>query len=309
MGVNASVTKKLNRWLVMAGLDFHIVFTLFLRGWTVFAGGLTIFLLPLGLSPVEQGYYFSFSSLLALQVFFELGLNQIVVQQVSHEVAYLREVEEGQFHGGPAHVGRLTSLLKFLKKWYATAAVFFALFAAVAGVFFYAREGSASPGVWMGPWFLMVMATSGNLWLSPGLAVLEGAGKVGQVARLRLTQSLLGIAFFWGLLFSGAGLWAAPAVPLLNVICTGYWLRTRRLKVDCLAPDGIKEVIAMHWRTDILPLQWRIALSWVSGYLIFNLFTTVVFSRFGPIEAGRLGLALTVFSAISSVGMSWINAN
>jgi hypothetical protein len=64
----------------------------------------------------------------------------------------------------------------------------------------------------------------------------------------------------------------------------------------------------LSWRADVLPLQWRIALSWASGYLIFNLFTPTVFSRFGAVEAGKLGMALTIFSAISTIGMSWVNA-
>jgi hypothetical protein len=46
----------------------------------------------------------------------------------------------------------------------------------------------------------------------------------------------------------------------------------------------------------------------MSGYFIFNLFTPLVFMHQGPVEAGRLGLALSAFNAVSTIGMSWVNA-
>lgn len=110
------------------------------------------------------------------------------------------------------------------------------------------------------------------------------------------------------MLISGMGLWAATAVPLASVICTAYWLKMRAKEPYMFSEVAIERQNQIRWRTEVFPLQWRIALSWISGYLIFNLFTPVVFSRQGAVEAGRLGMALTVFGAISTVGMSWVNA-
>src|SRR6185312_14780064 len=64
----------------------------------------------------------------------------------------------------------------------------------------------------------------------------------------------------------------------------------------------------INWRKDIFPFQWRIAISWISGYFIFQLFTPLAFSKLGAVEAGRLGISMAVFSALLTVGMSWINA-
>jgi hypothetical protein len=61
--------KFINRWLIYSGLDFHILITLIFRGWVILAGGITVFLLPFWINPVEQGYYLNFGSALALQVF------------------------------------------------------------------------------------------------------------------------------------------------------------------------------------------------------------------------------------------------
>jgi NADH:ubiquinone oxidoreductase subunit K len=303
-----NIPDRLTRWRAVAGLDFHVLVTLLFRGWAIVAGGATVFLLPLWLSPTEQGYYFTFASVLALQIFFELGLNQIVVQQVSHELAHLTEAADGRLTGEESHLGRLSSLARLISRWYSVAALLFVVIGGISGTIFFLQKGTEPLSVWLGIWVVLVCATAVNLWLSPGLAVMEGCSKVGQVARLRLVQSVLGYAILWATLLSGGGLWVVTVVPLVSALCTGYWLRAHGDMLRWLSTRAVDIQNQLIWSKDVLPLQWRIALSWASGYLIFNLFTPMVFSHHGAIEAGRLGMALTVFSAISTIGMSWVNA-
>ncbi len=301
--------RTLARFSAVTGVDFHVLVTLLFRGWSVLAGAATVFLLPLWLSPTQQGYYFTFGSVLALQIFFELGLNQIVMQLVSHEVAHLIETADGRLAGEEAHLGRLSSLARLISRWYGVAALLFAVIGGIAGAIFFLQKGTEPLSVWLAIWIVLVSATAANLWLSPGLAVMEGCGKVGQVARLRLVQSVLGYAILWATLLSGGGLWATTVVPVVSALCTGYWLKAHGNMLHWLSSRAVDIKNQLSWRKDVLPLQWRIALSWASGYLIFNLFTPMVFSHHGAVEAGRLGMALTVFSAISTIGMSWVNAN
>jgi hypothetical protein len=195
-----------------------------------------------------------------------------------------------------------------ISRWYGVAALLFALIGGIAGALFFTQKGTEPMSVWLGVWVVLVAATAVNLWLSPGLAVMEGCGKVGQVARLRLVQSVLGYAILWVALLSGAGLWAATAVPVVSAVCTGYWLKAYGNMLRWLSGRGVDFKNQLSWRTDVLPLQWRISVSWISGYFIFNLFVPLVFVHRGAVEAGRFGMALTVFSAISTIGMSWVNA-
>ncbi|MFZ2123667.1 hypothetical protein [Rhodoferax sp.] len=299
---------KLSRWRAIAGLDFHVLVTLLFRGWAIVAGAATVFLLPLWLSPTEQGYYFTFASVLALQIFFELGLNQIVMQLVSHEVAHLTETADGRLTGKEAHLGRLSSLARLIRRWYGVAGMLFALIGGIAGALFFSQKGTEPMSVWLGVWVVLVGATAVNLWLSPGLAVMEGCAKVGQVARLRLAQSVLGYAILWAVLLSGAGLWAATAVPVVSAVCTAYWLKSHGDMLQWLSSRAVDLNNQLSWRADVLPLQWRISVSWISGYFIFNLFTPLVFANRGAVEAGQFGMALSVFSAVTTVGMSWVNA-
>ena len=302
------IYRKLSRWRAIAGLDFHVLVTLLFRGWTIVAGAGTVLLLPFWINPAEQGYYFTFASVLALQIFFELGLNQIVMQLVSHEVAHLTETTDGRLTGDESHLGRLSSLARLIRRWYGVAAMLFALIGGIAGAVFFTQKGTEPMSVWLGVWVVLVGATAANLWLSPGLAVMEGCGKVGQVARLRLVQSVLGYAFLWAALLSGAGLWAAVAVPVVSAVCTAYWVTARGNILRWLSSRAVDLKNELRWRTDVFPLQWRIALSWVSGYFVHFIFTPILFATQGAVEAGRFGMATAVFSAVSTLGMSWVNA-
>jgi hypothetical protein len=146
------------------------------------------------------------------------------------------------------------------------------------------------------------------LFLSPRLTVIEGTGQVGAVARLRLMQSMVGYCVMWTLLLLGTGLWAAVAVPAVSALATSLWLRRRGGIVREPTAAKIQSYETISWRRNVFPLQWRIAISWACGYIIFSLFTPIVFAIHGAVEAGRLGMAMTVFSAITTMGLSWINA-
>jgi O-antigen/teichoic acid export membrane protein len=63
----------------------------------------------------------------------------------------------------------------------------------------------------------------------------------------------------------------------------------------------------LSWRTDILPFQWRIALSWVSGYFASSLFIPVLFYYHGAIVAGQMGMTWTLTSTVLSIGLAWIS--
>ena len=58
---------------------------------------------------------------------------------------------------------------------------------------------------------------------------------------------------------------------------------------------------------EIFPYQWKIALSWISGYFIFQLFNPVLFATEGAVVAGQMGMTLSVLNAVQAFSMSWMN--
>lgn len=302
---------RIDRLLHVAGVDFHILVTLLFRGWSVLAGGITALLIPTFLSPSQQGYYYTFNAVLASQIFFELGLNHVLTQLTSHAAAHLRRVGEGRLDGELRWRIAIVSLLSLSTKWNAVMASLFFVALLIGGGLFFSHKGTLPTTQWLATWIVIIAAAAMNLAMSARLAICEGLGEVGQVARLRLRQSMAGYALLWLLLLSGQGLLATAAVPLVSVLGTAWWLSRQPLLKDLR--EGVASQLAVTqggyaYVRDIFPLQWKIALSWASGYFIFNFLTPVVFAQQGEVAAGRLGLALTIFSAISTVGISWISA-
>jgi hypothetical protein len=284
--------------------------TLLFRGWQIIAGGLMVLLIPLWLDKVEQGYYFTFASVLALQIFFELGMNQVIIQLVSHDFAHIRTGKDGQLTGDAKCIARLAELVMLLRRWYGIAAALFFVMISIGGAWFFSTKGNLPLSAWIGPWVLLTLGTAFNLYLSATLTVLEGCGEVAGVARMRTVQSIGGNILMWLALSMGVGLWAMPLVPIVGAGYTIFWLHTNGGPLDRLRryAGNITDKDLIRWRSDIFPFQWRIAVSWVSGYLIFQLFTPLAFAQFGAEEAGRLGITMLVFSGLVTVGMSWVNA-
>lgn len=297
---------RLANWMSMIGIDYHIAITLLMRSWTIVAGGVMVLTVPATLSLEQQGYYFTFNSLIGLQIFFELGLNQVITQITSSEMA-LRE--QSATETSENHLERIRSTLTKLRKWYRVAATLFFVVTLLAGSALFKHDGTLPMSQWLGPLIGLAGFTAINLYYSPMLAVTEGCGHVGQVARLRLSQSVIGFSLTWILLFAGLGLWAIPINALVASIWTSRWLNQENNVLRMFGNIGhAPSTHSIDWRREIFPFQWRIAISWMSGFLMYQLFTPLVFIHLGSATAGRLGLTIAIFTAIQSLGVSWFNA-
>jgi O-antigen/teichoic acid export membrane protein len=291
-----------------SGLDTHVLGTLLFRAWTVFAGFLTILVVPHWLSATEQGFYFTFSSLIALQVFFELGSTYVITQYSARQLSQL-DVQGKVIGGEPEAIARLARLLWLASRIYCLLGLIFLASVASLGTWFFSGSSSAPPH-WAFAWWLAVAATAGNLIVSPWLAAAEGLGRVGDVARLRTVQSIIGYGLAWSLMVTGHGLFSLASIAGAAMLGTIFWIVYHAKDLLRLARSGDREEVrsALSWKKDILPFQWRIAVSWASGYLIFQLFTPITFYLHGPEVAGKIGLALAITNALTTLAMSWVNA-
>ena len=304
------VVARLMRLGPLGGWDQQVTSTFLLRGWSIVAGVVMVLFIPTWLGKVEQGYYYTFASLLALQIFFELGMSQVVVLQVSRNAAQVTISDAGVLGGDTNRLNYLAALVRLLRRWYAAGGVLFFFLVGTAGLLFFSTHGHLPMAEWCGAWLLVTLGTAINLALSVNLAVLEGYGDVASVARMRVSQSIIGSAVMWVAFSLGASLWSVSIVPLVGAAYTYYWLSEHGILIRLLHKHAkVRGVLTIiNWRTDIFPLQWRIAVSWISGYFIFQLFTPLAFANLGPIEAGRLGISMTVFGALLNIGMSWVSA-
>ena len=305
-GGSSSIRQRLIHWI---WLDRAIVYTVLGRFWSSAAGVITVLLIARYLTPTEQGYYYTFYSLVALQIVFELGFSFVILQLAAHERAQLTFLPDGRIQGDAIAHSRLASVLQKAVRWYTVAGLIMAAALLPAGFYFFnAHRTADAEAAWRAPWCLLVLATMLAFQIDPVFSFLEGCGFVTQVAHRRLVQSITGGMLAWGALVTHHGLYS-PAMVILGQVAVGlaflFSRGLRRLLHGLLAyPTGENGV---GWRSEIWPFQWKIAVSWLCGYFIFQLYTPVLFAYQGPVAAGRMGMSLTISTAIGAVAMAWMS--
>ncbi|KUM03991.1 hypothetical protein KIF53_15020 [Chromobacterium subtsugae] len=289
------------------GLDRAILYVLLNRGWTLLAGFVTLYLISATMSKAEQGYYYTFSSILALQIFFELGFSGIIAQFASHEMAKLHW-RGGDIVGDSQSRQRLLSLFRLAIKWYGVISLLTVFLLNTAGFYFFSSSARQSGVDWHLPWMLLTLGATLNLFLSPLLALFEGSGLVANVSALRLMQSMVAYSSGWLLLLNDGKLYTAAAISIMTAAVGFYWLGKHYgafLKSLLQNLPG-KDDAGICWRREIWPMQWRIALSWLSGYFISQLFTPLAFRYQGTEAAGQLGMSLSIVTTMSTVASAWL---
>ena len=297
----------MRRLLGKAGIDRPIAHTLMGHGSAVIAGPITVVMIATLLTAEQQGYFYTFLSLAALNVFFELGLSYVVMQVAAHESASLTWSDEGTLGGDPSRLARIAALFGKATRWYATAAVLMVALLLPAGIAFFEQAGEASSDVtWRVPWALAVVSVALNLSITPFLAVLEGSGLVSQATFVRAIGNMAKSAALWIALAVGGGLYAVVAFNLAQFAWSAGWLLAQRRRFFADLWSRRSEAGDFDWRREVWPFQWRIALSWLSGYFLFQLFTPLMFEFEGAARAGQMGMSINVTGAILTVGMAWI---
>lgn len=289
------------------GLDKAIIFTVLARGWSSLGGLVTVFLIAHFLTPAEQGYYYTFGSLVALQIVFELGFSFVILQLASHETAHLVVSAEAKITGHPIHHARLASVLQKSVRWYAVAALIMMAALLPSGLYFFSGHSHVGqPVAWRMPWCSAVVAATLTFQIDPVFSFLEGCGYVSHVARVRFAQAMVGSLLAWTALASHHGLFA-PAMMITGQAVAGSSLlfQKRRLILDLLRHPT--EHHKIKWGIEVWPFQWRIGVSWLCGYFIFQLFNPVLFAYWGPTAAGQMGMSLNISNALMSVAIAWIN--
>jgi hypothetical protein len=289
------------------GLDGAVAFTSLARAVSIAGSTVTVLLIVRFLSPVEQGYYYTLLSLVALQMVFELGFAFVIQQLAAHECIHLELHECGSVSGDRVAHARLASTLQLSVRWYTVAAAAMGLILAPFGEFFFARHGA--PGAvrvaWRVPWLLAVAASMAGLWCQPFYSFLDGCGQVRTVAALRLRQAVVGMSLSWIALLLHHGLYS-PAMVVLGQITTGllFLATRRRLLMGLLRYQA--RVASIRWTREVWPFQWRIAVSWMCSYFTLQVFIPILFALRGPVEAGQMGMSLSIAGYMAGLVLPWI---
>jgi len=272
---------------------------------SMLAGPVIIVAVVSRLTPEGQGYYYTFNSLLAFQILFDMGSAQVLLQFASHEWSRLGLDGDGRITGSEEALAKLRSLLAFAVRWASGIAVVAGIVLGLAGTAMFSH--SANPGMrWLGPWVALCTVTAFNMLLTPIWALLEGCNRITQVYAYRFFANVAQNTCICCALFAGAGLWAIPLGAAATFsVSVAMLVRQHGAFLAQIRRAGHQAGIS--WRHHLLPVQWRFALSWWSGYFLTYFFTPILFRYYGPVVAGQMGMTWSVVSTIGALSTAWIS--
>jgi len=298
----------IKRWLSKtAGIDRAVAYAASGRIWQIIIGIINIVLIAHFITRPEQGYLYTFQSLLAFQILFDLNLASVLVQFAGHEMAHLKWLTRGTVDGDSGAKSRLASLIRISFKWYSIAAIMMLVLLTSAGyIFFKSKDVAPNPVVWQAPWMLICTAASILIIFTPILGIVEGCGKVAEVAGFRIIQDSAGALIYWIALSCGLRLFALPALFFTRVIVLLIYLLVvrGRFLIDLISMNMSRKIGFIE---EIWPFQWRFLVCSISNLLASSLMVPIIFAAQGPIVAGQLGMTLSITTALLSVSMVWIS--
>jgi hypothetical protein len=263
------------------------------RVWGLVSGLLVIYVITHEFTAVEQGYFYAFQSLGGAQFFFDLGIGVVLANLAGRKAA------EGLLRGDSGGAVGLRGILAFSLKWTMAAAVVMVLILGAIGV---AVFGDASKGLHDGRmlWLGYVALVAIVMVLNAHLSIFEGMGQVVPVAMIRTVQTSVNVVSLFVFARMGLGLQSMVLALLLSVLgalVAGAALLGPMLRGIFAHPGSEGR---MHWVRDVLSFQWRIAVSWMAGYVVFQALVPVLFDTAGAVDAGRFGITFQVFQSITS---------
>jgi hypothetical protein len=271
--------------------------------WKLLSGPMLLILVPLYLTAEAQGYWFTFISLAALAVFADMGFSTILLQFSAHEFAHLQFVDGKKLAGNEEHLNRIASLLRFALKWSLAMALLVFPFVLLVGYILLSKKSAEVD--WLIPWILYGVASVLVFMNSMLLSFIEGCDSVGDVQKIRFHISVITVGLTLVLLVGDCALYAL-AIGLLIGAIAGLSMIVYRYRTMLFQLYDLSRHITHAWKAEIMPLMWRYAISWVSGYFIFSIFTPIAFHYYGAVEAGKVGLSIAVCTAIFGIANIWI---
>ncbi|MFL2583839.1 MAG: glycosyltransferase [Gammaproteobacteria bacterium] len=267
-------------------------------------GGVTLLLLLELTSTDALGWYYSFVSLGAIYMVFDHGLSGILINKAAAEISRIKISSLDQLNESEQSACHKLCYASF--KQYKKITLLFWLTITPLGLYFFSFETGPFQS-WVLPWIALVTVLSFNLMLLPFSSILEGAGAIHEVYKVRLLYGLLGALVCWLLILNEALLWATVAVPFTSAAVQLYWILAKWKKL--IEFISIRPAQEMEWGEIMLPFEMRVAITILSGYALNQLITLILFQTHGATTAGIMAVSLTLVNMIALISFSTITSS
>lgn len=293
------------RRAVGGGVDKAIASAALFRVVTTLAGPLVALAILRFLSLEEQGYWYTFTSVMLIANYAELGLGQVIMQLVAHDWAR----GGADLTAKTESVCRIRSLFRLTILWGClTALLVMGVALPLGWGVLSSHSGEAMVRGWQAPWILMALVAPLNLLLAFANSFFEGCQLVTAVNIRRAVQNAVTTGVTLACLLAGGKLWALGAAQLASFLVGVVWIAWVHGTLIARLWVGFRHAAAISWRREVWPLQSRYALTWVTGLFVFSLFNPLLFSMAGPQAAGRFGFTWSLVSVLLGFAEIWVTA-
>ncbi len=273
--------------------------------WRIISGPVMLFFIPIFLTAVEQGYWYTFTGISALSIFADLGFSTIVLQFAAHEFAYLHFCNNHELLGNKEHLWKLASFFRFVIHWLIKSVSIAFPIIIVGGYYFLESKQDDLP--WQWAWIIYSLASVGAFINSALLSFFEGCNSVGLIQGIRFRVSVCQTIATLISLFAGFNIYALGIAIMINVIVSGgyiaYCFHTTIKQMWSISAER-----CYNWWPEFSALICRYAVSWSSGYFIFQIFTPLAFYFYGAEFSGKIGISIAMWTAGFSIANTWMIA-
>lgn len=279
--------------------DRDVISTGVFRIWNIFAGASLLIVIPFWLSEEEQGFFFLLYSILNMQVLFDLGLNQIILQRLSkhYEVGKKLTTQDVIDNLSP-----FDTLLINARKWFRNIALIY-LIVCITVLYFLIKDTNFGDINNLIIALIFVFFAAINVRLSLEFVSLQAKQMVSAVSIFRLVQSLIAYTVFFTLIFfMDIGLPAMLSIQLVTCFTSLFWLKNKHKSVEFISKNRIS-----YFR-EILPLQSKLAVTWAASFLVTQSLVTISFKINGAVFSGRLGITLSAILSITTLAVALFSA-
>lgn len=268
-------------------------------------GLLTALLVTNCLTLNEQGYFYTIGSLLSSYILLDFGLSNLLVQDSARYFSELKwSPTNSIISSRDQFKSNFLSLANWTLRLYAKLGVLTLVLIPI-GFFYFSYAKTTDTVAWQLPWVAVVCSLALSMPAIGFLAVLEGADKIRDTYVVRILHYLIGAASAWMLLMMGQGLYAQSMAPLAIAIIVYIWMGNQ---FKLFIKEALNHQAAFPWKTDLLPQQKKVGVSWLSNYLFLHVPVPIVFYFSGPADAGRMGLSMVIANVSCAIAMSWVTA-
>lgn len=252
------------------------------------------------LSPVEQGYYYTYGSLLSSYIIFDLGLSSYILQKSAQLSSMITIYADGKIHPQGENRNHFIAFTQWTMRLYRNTGVLTLFILSPLGLLILSQNNSQGNLNHAAAWLLITTAISLSMPTIGYIAILEGAGKITETYLLRIAHYFLGTAFAWLLIASGNSLYA-QAMPFIAAIILCYICFHFKYKKNFHITITNRNY---SFNSSVLPNTKYTASIWSSNYIFLNGAILIAFA-YGHVEtAGQLGLAIIIANVGGAIAMS-----